>query len=430
MTNSTEKYNRILKAIQAEDLYLLQELIAGEVDIDRIGEEISDSPLVLSVKQNWCEGIQFLIEAGSDVNFIACLQEPTPLDVAVELDLREIVELLLRAGAYPDGVGLNIPLLTAVSKQNISITERLINAGANVNCSDESRATPLISAIETENLGMTALLLQSGALVNTKIHDSGFEETPLMAAARTGNLRIVKLLIQFGASVNDICYVPPITALYVAAEQGHQEVFDYLLPLTTDSQQHEYARKKLPDGIIRKQRREDKLTSNFISAAAVGDIQGVREAIEAGVDINEVGERGDTALHKASGNGRVEVVRLLLEAGADVEFLSEGNTTPLQEAITSISSETVQILLEAGANPHIKDELGRTLLMLAADRNDLEIIKILFDAGVDINAESNNGYTALEIARRCKYSKIVRFLKESGAVGNSKIDIDPDEIPF
>ena len=251
-----------------------------------------------------------------------------------------------------------------------------------------------------------------------------------MVAAQTGNLEIVKLLIQFNASVNAKCYDPEVTALYIAAIKGHNEVFEYLFSLINCPQQREYALKELPDGIIRKQRREDKLTTNFISAAARGNIQGVEKAIEAGVSISAFGERGETALHKASGNGHMEVVRFLLEAGANVEFLSEGGITPLQEAVTSGNADTVKVLLEAGANLHVKDDSDRTFLMLAVDRNNIAIVKVLLDAGIEINAESDRGDPALEIARRVKYREMIQFLKEAGAVGNSDIEINPDEIGF
>ena len=49
------------------------------------------------------------------------------------------------------------------------------------------------------------------------------------------------------------------TALVIAAARGHQEVFEYLLPLTTWLQQREYARQELPQGILCKLIREDKI---------------------------------------------------------------------------------------------------------------------------------------------------------------------------
>jgi ankyrin repeat protein len=56
-------------------------------------------------------------------------------------------------------------------------------------------------------------------------------------------------------------------------------------------------------------------------AAYAGDLQSVCLLLKAGVNVNDVGDMGCTALHYARTQGHAELVRLLLDSGArtDVE---------------------------------------------------------------------------------------------------------------
>jgi ankyrin repeat protein len=58
---------------------------------------------------------------------------------------------------------------------------------------------------------------------------------PLLVAATTGNLEIVKLLINAGVDVNKFDPDDDETALFRAMFSGHQNVVEYLEPLTEQS---------------------------------------------------------------------------------------------------------------------------------------------------------------------------------------------------
>lgn len=414
-----------------KDLNNLINFLKNEIENENY-QEILSIALEYTINQNWLEGIQYLLSLDINVDFQYSDDELTPLGMAVNAGNIDIIKLLLEAGASPDGRGLCCPLLDAVESKNMSIIKLLIEAGANVNLQNESEDTPLLLSIKRGDLDIVKYLVKKGATINTECHyGSGIGFTPLMAAAKFGNIEIVKFLVQSGASVNVQCYEQKITALYMAATQGHQEVFKYLLPLTSCREQYRAAIQELPNGIIRKQRREDKLTADFISAAAKGDSRNVKKAIESGVNIDAFGDCGKTALHKASERGHVDIIYLLAKAGASVEKKSEeGIQTPLEMAVESRQFGAVKALIELGANPHFKDSQNNTLLITASAQNALGIVRLLLSKGVDINAKNNNGFTALEIARRFKYPDIVQFLKKSGAIGNSEIEFDPNEIPF
>jgi hypothetical protein len=84
-------------------------------------------------------------------------------------------------------------------------------------------------------------------------------------------------------------------------------------------------------------------TSDLEYWSFVGNTAMVRSLIEGGMDVNEKGANGYTALHAAAANGNLEVVKLLLEYGAKVSQLASGET-PLDLAITTGQMAVVQFL--------------------------------------------------------------------------------------
>ena len=64
-------------------------------------------------------------------------------------------------------------------------------------------------------------------------------------------------------------------------------------------------------------------------AAAIGDIETVKQHLASGADVNVKGYRGWTPLHMAAGEGNKEIVELLIANGADVNAKNDRGHTPL-----------------------------------------------------------------------------------------------------
>jgi ankyrin repeat protein len=62
------------------------------------------------------------------------------------------------------------------------------------------------------------------------------------------------------------------------------------------------------------------------------DVRGARRLVEAGIDVNAVGDMSETPLHIAVGQGLTEAVLFLLAAGADPDLRSEFGHTPRESA--------------------------------------------------------------------------------------------------
>jgi CubicO group peptidase (beta-lactamase class C family) len=101
---------------------------------------------------------------------------------------------------------------------------------------------------------------------------------------------------------------------------------------------------------------------NLHLAALQGNVDAVREHIEAGSNLDEKDAYGSTPLMVAVTFGRTEVARALIEAGADLHITNNDGGTPLHTAAFLCRVDIVQALLDAGANKYLRDNFGNTPL--------------------------------------------------------------------
>lgn len=86
-----------------------------------------------------------------------------------------------------------------------------------------------------------------------------------------------------------------------------------------------------------------------IYRAANGDLDILRERLNAGWNPNTTLSSGATALMLAAGNGETAAMRLLIDHGADVDAKARGGETALQWAKESNQNGAVKLLRAAGA---------------------------------------------------------------------------------
>jgi CubicO group peptidase (beta-lactamase class C family) len=97
-------------------------------------------------------------------------------------------------------------------------------------------------------------------------------------------------------------------------------------------------------------------------AALQGNVDAIRQHIEAGSDLNEKDVFGSTPLVVAATFGRIKAVRALIEAGADMEIMSNEGSTPLHIAAFLGHKEIVGVLLDGGADRYLRNFAGATAL--------------------------------------------------------------------
>lgn len=120
------------------------------------------------------------------------------------------------------------PLQLAVILGRLEIAKVLLAAGACSSCLTEHLMT---RAIYNHKLEVVSFLIEAGFDVNQKFVENE-NRTALMEAANLGNIDLVKKLVESGADVNAISCKNHF-ALMNATSQGHQELYEYLAPLTS-----------------------------------------------------------------------------------------------------------------------------------------------------------------------------------------------------
>ena len=160
-------------------------------------------------------------------------------------------------------------------------------------------------------------------------------------------------------------------------------------------------------------------------AAKSGDIAGVQEELDKGVDVNVKLEGGSTPLHGAAEGGHGEIVELLIVAGADlhartVPMLGGGGWTPLHSAARQGHREIVELLIANGSDVNSRDSSGKSSLHDAALEGHKEIVELLIIKGADLNAESGYFGTPLHVAAGIGHEEIVELLIANGVNVNVK----------
>jgi ankyrin repeat protein/beta-lactamase regulating signal transducer with metallopeptidase domain len=214
--NASSSQTALGCAAQRGNAEAIQFLLDKGADINATSSAMpgqSSSPLHLVLETNvgapgnldkTAASALLLISRGANVNATYSEYGTTPLDLAAEKGLVEVVRALLDKGANPNKGSARTPspLLVALSGNSpkVDIAMLLIDRGADVNAMGfvgGSNMTPLILAVRSNQVGVVRALLAKGADPNLSNKNSIGPPTPLSAAS--GSPEMMQLLIQAGA---------------------------------------------------------------------------------------------------------------------------------------------------------------------------------------------------------------------------------------
>jgi uncharacterized protein len=347
---SSEGETTLMTASRTGSVDAVKVLIAKGADVNAKETWHGETALMWAVSQKHADVARELIAHGADVNAHSAVNkwerqnsaEPrekwlplgglTPLEFAARQGCAECIPILVEKGAdinATDQDGIT-PLLSAMINGHYDAASVLLEKGANPNIADRTGRTPLYSAVddhtmpasnrpspkevdnETTSLDLVKALLAKSANVNAQLKqqvpyrtklDRGDDTmlttgtTPLLRAAKAGDIAVMKLLLEKGADPK-LATRNGVNPLMAAAGLGTKE----------------------EDTTGRRKTQAD-------------SIEAIKLCLQAGIDINAVDSRGQTALHGAAFWGLDDIVQFLADHGAKLDVKDRQGKTPLDAAM-------------------------------------------------------------------------------------------------
>ena len=153
----------------------------------------------------------------------------------------------------------------------------------------------------------------------------------------------------------------------------------------------------------------------YISARS-GQLDIVKQLIEARADVNLSKDSGLTPLWVAVQDGYTEVAETLLESGAYVDPVNLfTGTTPLLIASQNDYNPIVKLLIKFNADVKKSNHNGITPLLVASQNGNIEIANDLINANANINSSNTHGITPLWMAVKNKHFPLIEYLLKQGA---------------
>ncbi|KAJ3135569.1 E3 ubiquitin-protein ligase mib2 [Physocladia obscura] len=342
----------ISTAYAAKNVEIVKVLVESGVEVDTREETFGMMPLYLAANANVdivnknsfspihfaCQNghkviVKHLIDNGCEVER-AGLDGYTPLHVAATAGYTEYVNLLLAKGVrFESSANIeavdednSTSLIEAALCGHVAATRFLLEAGANLNAAENNGQTALQYTARNGKIEIVEVLGNFGSDLWTPINramgsieciqalldgrgsvDSrdSTNSTPLHRASYFGKFEIAQLLVGRETDINTRNNDQP-ASLNLAAKGGHADVMKLLVS----------------NGAV--------LGYKTLLASIKGGIETVRFLIEAGMNLNAVGDSPITPLLAAVG-GKIDILNLI-ENGADVNRICVYGITTLTEA--------------------------------------------------------------------------------------------------
>ncbi len=325
-------------------------------------------------------GLRAALEAGAAVDarepavsVVPPIEQPTPLQVAVDRRSMGAVRLLLEHGANVNAGStlLSPPLLQAITHKDAVLARLLLAHGADPNAAPASSAWDL-PALASAVVNLPALvpeLLRKGANVN------GYNAAALKAAILRRDRAQLRVLLQHGADVNQ--------------------------PLSDGSM-----------GMSKLYGNKGLMPASLLMNAACFAPECVTLLQQAGA---KIGSDKQGILAWAAQAGHADLFPRLLALGANVNGTNKAGETALCQAVLHAPSG-VAFLLEHGANPNQtgRSQSTRTPLCLAVLASNIPCTRLLLQHGADVNAHTSSVHTPLYYARKHKDATLVVLLQHAG----------------
>lgn len=385
-------------------------LIDAEADI-HIAASRQQTPLHVAYQSP--DVVRILVEHGADVNKSSDLG--TPLAIAAQDNQHEVVKLILRSKNPPLDLAneaSQAALLLAVRNGYREIVNHMLEAGADVNRTDEFNRTLVSIAISQSNEVMVRTILEFNPDLdlqdidgNTLLHHIG-DKTPVAS---------VRLAVNAGAKVNRV-NKDGDTPLHAAIDFSTLEVVEYLLSKNADVNSHGGG--SVPPLHHACHRRHFGMVSRLIDSGA-------------NINFPSAGIYGTPMIAACLGSienseeEKFKIIRLLLEKGGDINLYAGVLGYAILAASMASSAAVVQYLVEEGAILGVKDEMGRNSVHLAS-YNSIANLNAIGAAKRSFTVKDKCGRVALHYAAASGQLDLVQHVFTRSETEGVRID-EPDD---
>lgn len=401
------------------------------------------TPLLAAIVTGPPKAVDLLLWAGAEAVIKGQPPEQQPLQIARSQQSSAIVTLLEEAlGQRPtlQNAPRHIPtfvkdaLHKAAQVADFEKLDAFLQSGAPVDLPDEKGRTPLFDAIRAAQHDVIFYLLMLGSNANTAdnrgstsfMATMGWLGSPFEADRRNLLARSASAFTIRKDGFNELTW---------ALERDNEHGARWCLMLGADARQmtargtpfqiaFKAGRQRMMDllrefGVDEPVEWSDDPAWNLHNSVRRGDVEGVKQWLAHGVDINTPDQEGHSPLIMAIATRNENIADLLMERGADINFRNaKNNATPIyMTMIWDYHGMTLfrERLFEAGAEIDVPVGKGReTPLMRGIWHHPTKPLEQIIEFGADINARNAEGLTPVGIAMKKGFKKTEEYLRSLG----------------
>ena len=352
---------------------------SAKVDLNAVTDK-GHTPLALAVLQGCLQAVEVLLEANANPN-VSNTGGWSPLHIAAEQNACHTIHLLCEAGANTEirtKLG-NKPLCIAAMYGHSDAAAELLKQNANPNARNDFGWSAIHYSTAANASEIVRQIGQAnGADLELKTNGGS---TALLLAVTHGAKGAAKVLVEAGADVN-VRGPEEWSALHFAVDQDDIEVIGILCDGGAD---------------VNAMCKEHK--TPLMLAVMKVSVKAARALLDKGADPNLKDLHGWSALHMAAESiETVEILQLLIENGAYVDDMTNKGNTALALAVLNNSIGNAKALLLGKADPSICGDHHWSPLHVTAERNYAKMAELLCSVGANLNATNHQGYTPLVIS--------------------------------